>query len=278
MTLALGLRPMIHLRDIAVVYCNGLEALHGVSLAFTPGQFTVLLGPSGAGKSTLLRCLNLLVRPTRGQVVVDGLGELAGGRTLRAHRRRTGMVFQHHHLIGRQTALQNVLMGRLGYHSAWRTLFPLPAAEQRIGLECLERVGLLGKALERAEHLSGGERQRVGIARALAQQPRLVLADEPVASLDPATARQVLGLLRRVCAEDRLTAVISLHQVELARDYADRVVGIRQGRLVFDGPPGRLPDALAAIYPTLEPGERGAARANGAALLTPLPSPSEPRR
>jgi phosphonate transport system ATP-binding protein len=249
---------MIQLHDIAVVYPGGQEALRAVWLRFRPGQFTVLLGPSGAGKSTLLRCLNLLVRPTRGRVTATDLGDLTARRVLRRHRRRTGMIFQQHHLIGRQTALQNTLAGRLGYHPAWRTLFPLPAGECRLALQCLERVGLLHKALERAENLSGGEQQRVGIARALAQQPRLILADEPVASLDPATAQRVLGLLHRVCKEDGLTAVVSLHQFDLARAYADRVVGIRQGSVVFDGPPDQLaPAALDAIYQPAQPAANG---------------------
>jgi phosphonate transport system ATP-binding protein len=162
------------------------------------------------------------------------------------------MVFQHHQLILRYPALQNVLMGRLGYHPFWRTLFPLAKSERRIPLECLDRVGLLHKALERAENLSGGERQRVGIARALAQQPRLILADEPVASLDPGTAHKILGLLHQVCKEDGITAVVSLHQVELARAYADRIIGLNRGRVVFDGTPGELrPEVCGHIYAPL---------------------------
>ena len=178
------------------------------------------------------------------------------------------MIFQHHHLIGRHTALQNVLTSRLGHHPAWRTLFPLPAAERRFTLACLDRVGLLDKALQRAETLSGGERQRVGVARALAQQPRLILADEPVASLDPTAAERVLGLLRRVCREDGITAVVSLHQLGLARTFADRIVGLSGGRPVFDGPTDQLDaGALAAVYPAapqVAPPRLG--RANGVAV------------
>jgi phosphonate transport system ATP-binding protein len=245
---------MIQLRDVTITYANGVSALQSATVEFFQGQFTVLIGPSGAGKSTLLRTLNLLTPPTNGSVQVRGMGELSCRRALRQHRRRTGMIFQHHHLIGRHTALQNVLMGRLGYHSVWRALLPLPRAERRMALECLDRVGLLHKALERAENLSGGEQQRVGIARALVQGPRLILADEPVASLDPATAQRALGLLHRICKEDGLTAVVSLHQLELARAFADRVLGINRGRIVFDGAPGWLhPSALADIFPTLGP-------------------------
>ncbi len=240
---------MIEVCDVWVRYPSGLTALAGVDLTYQRGQFTVLIGPSGAGKSTLLRCMNLLTRPTHGTVRVDGLGELTRRSIIREHRRHTGMIFQQHHLIGRHTALQNVLAGRLGFHPWWRTLWPLPRAEQRMALECLERVGLLARALQRAENLSGGEQQRVGIARALAQQPRLLLADEPVASLDPATADRVLGLLHRICKEDGITCIVSLHQLDLAQAYAERVVGLNRGRVVFDGPATELSPALiASIY------------------------------
>jgi phosphonate transport system ATP-binding protein len=196
---------------------------------------TVLLGRSGAGKSTLLRCLNMLQRPTAGCIRVHGVGDLAAAPNLRAYRRQTGMVFQLHHLIGRQAALQNVLMGRLAYHSTFRSLFPLPAKDIGAAMECLERVGLADKALKRVDQLSGGERQRVGIARALAQRPRILLADEPVASLDPATSESIMELLRRISQEDRLTVVFSLHQIELACRYGERVVGLANGLVVFDG-------------------------------------------
>jgi phosphonate transport system ATP-binding protein len=243
---------MIELRDASVIYPNGQAALRDCSLAFVRGQFTVLLGPSGAGKSTLLGCLNLLRQSTQGTVHTEDLGTIKHRRSLRAHRRRTGMIFQHHHLLLRYSALQNVLMGRLGYHPFWRTLFPLAKSEQRIALECLDRVGLSHKALERVENLSGGERQRVGIARALAQKPRLILADEPVASLDPGTAHKILGLLHQVCKEDGITTVVSLHQVELACAYADRIIGLNRGRVVFDGAPGELrPEVRNQIYAPL---------------------------
>jgi phosphonate transport system ATP-binding protein len=174
---------------------------------------------------------------------------LRRGPVLQAHRRATGMIFQQHQLIGRQSALANVLLGRIGYHPAWRTLFSLPRAERQRALECLERVGLLPKAQERVDRLSGGQQQRVGIARALAQQPRLMLADEPVASLDPTTAHRVLTQLKRIGAEDGITTVVSLHQVELARAFADRVIGLAHGRVVFDGAPQALSDAvLRSIY------------------------------
>lgn len=239
---------MIRLEDVSVAF-SGLQALCPTSLEFRRGEFAVLLGASGAGKSTLLRCLNLLNRPRTGKVVTADLGDLGNPQSLHEHRKRTAFIFQQHQLIGHNTALANVLVGRLGYHPTWRTLLPLPRAERQIALESLARVDLLHKALERVDRLSGGQQQRVGIARALAQSPRLVLADEPVASLDPATADKVLALLRRICDEDRITSVVSLHQLEFARTYADRVVGLAHGRVVFDGPPSELTDAaLSAIY------------------------------
>lgn len=238
---------MIQMHEVHVTFPGGTTALHPTSLHFQRGEFTVLLGASGAGKSTLLRCLNQLTPSSGGSITVKGLGILDDRRRLHEHRKHTGMIFQQHQLIGRQSALANVLLGRIGYHAAWRSLFPLPRAERRIALECLERIGLLHKALERADRLSGGQQQRVGIARALAQRPRLMLADEPVASLDPATAHDVLAQLRRIGHEDGITTVVSLHQVDLAQTYADRIIGLAQGRVVFDGPPAELTPAMQRI-------------------------------
>jgi len=235
---------VIELKNVSVRYGADAIGLHPTSLSFKRGEFNVLLGASGAGKSTLLRCLNMLTRPTTGSIHVQDVGVIDSTAALRLHRRRTGMIFQQHQLIRRHTALQNVLLGRIGYHSTLRSLFPLPRTEQHIALECLERVGLLDKATERVDRLSGGQLQRVGIARALAQQPRLMLADEPVASLDPATSRRVLSQLKRICLEDGITTVVSLHQVDLAREFADRIIAIAHGRVVFDGAPNELSDAL----------------------------------
>lgn len=243
-----GAEPAICLVDAAVTYPNGVRALLPTTLAFARGTFTVLLGPSGAGKSTLLRSLNGLVPLSSGAVIAEGIGRLEA-RTLRGHRRRTGMVFQQHQLIGRLSALANVLIGRLGHHGALRTLLPFAAAEKRQALAALARVGLLEVALRRVDQLSGGQQQRVGIARALVQAPTLVLADEPVASLDPATAERVLGLLHGICRQDGLSAIVSLHQVGLARRFADRIVGITGGMAVFDGPPEALDEsAIHRIY------------------------------
>jgi phosphonate transport system ATP-binding protein len=240
---------MIQVRDVAVVYPGGVRALAPTSLRFAPGAFTVLLGASGAGKSTLLRCLNGLVRPSSGRVL-DGAGaDLLARRALRAHRRTTGMIFQQHQLIGRLSVLDNVLTGRLGFHGALRTLLPFSLDERRLALAAIERVGLIDMALRRADRLSGGQQQRVGIARALVQSPRLILADEPVASLDPKSAERVLGLLHRICKDDGLTAIVSLHQLEFARRFADRIVALAGGAVVFDGPPGALgPREVERIY------------------------------
>lgn len=245
---------MLEISNARVVYpgrdgSDGVEAVKPTSLRFEEGSFTVLLGPSGAGKSTLLRSMNGLVPLTEGEVRTAASGRIVSSRQWRDHRRQTAMVFQHHQLIGRLTVLRNVLIGRLGYHSTWRTLWPLPVEDKRIALMTLDRVGLDSMALRRVDSLSGGQQQRVGIARAIAQQPVIVLADEPVASLDPATASKVLGLLQGICREDGITAVVSLHQVNLAREFADRIVGITAGTVVFDGAPNQLTEGhMKRIY------------------------------
>jgi phosphonate transport system ATP-binding protein len=242
---------MIQVSELDVVYVNGTRALAPTSVSFGAGQFTVLLGASGAGKSTLLRALNGLVPPTHGEVRVDGIGALSGRKAIRSHRRRTGMVFQQHQLIGRLTVLANVLIGRLGYHSSLRTLLPFSVAEKQLALDAIDRVGLLDYALRRADQLSGGQQQRVGIARALVQEPNLILADEPVASLDPASAGRVLGLLHKICKDDGIAAIVSLHQLEFAKRYADRIIALAAGHVVFDGPPSRLGKGeIALIYGT----------------------------
>jgi phosphonate transport system ATP-binding protein len=239
---------IISLDQVSVTFPGGVRALTPTSLSFHRGGFTVLLGCSGAGKSTLLRTLNFLQRPTTGRIVADGLPSNPSPADIIRHRRRTGMIFQQHQLIPNRSALRNVLTGRLGHHGFFRSLL-LPAADRRIALACLDRVGLLGKALQRTDQLSGGEQQRVGIARALAQQPRLILADEPVASLDPARSFQLLTLLREISDESGIATVVSLHQVALARRFADRVIGLRNGAVVFDGPPRSLSQsALLSIY------------------------------
>jgi phosphonate transport system ATP-binding protein len=239
---------MIHVSGLSVEY-SALRALDSVTLSFRQREFTVLLGRSGAGKSTLLRCLNYLQRPTRGTVEVAGIGPLNDQRNLRRHRRQTGTVFQLHHLLGCRTALQNVLCGRLGHCSLVRSLLPPAKADVDIALMCLECVGLLDKSGTRVDQLSGGERQRVGIARALCQQPTVILADEPVASLDPVTGESIMALLCRICRAQGLTLIMSLHQLEFARRHGERIIGLSQGRVVFDGPACGLGDEdMQTIY------------------------------
>jgi len=241
--------PFLTVRAVEVVYSNSTVALKPCHLDFSDNEVTVLLGPSGAGKSTLLRTLNCLVMPSKGSVLVRDLGELKSRKVVRRHRLRTGMVFQQHQLIARLSALENVLLSRIGNYSFLRSLVPLPKSERMWALECLERVGLTDKALERCDALSGGQQQRVGIARAIAQRPDLILADEPVASLDPASSEHVLSTLREISRQDGIPAVVSLHQLEYARMFADRIVGLAKGEVVFDGPPRDLDDAaLEKIY------------------------------
>ena len=253
--------PIVTLDQVGVTYPNGVVALESVSLTINRGEFAVLLGLSGAGKSTLLRTINYLHVPTQGTITVEGLGTLSQqsptrstskapqDTMLRSHRQQTGMIFQQHQLLDRHSALQNVLMGRLGYHSFWRSLLPLPEADQRIALTCLDRVGLIDKAMTPVNALSGGQKQRVGIARALAQQPQLMLADEPIASLDPTSSHKVLSLLRNICKADGIATLLSLHQVEFAKEYGDRIIGLAHGRIIFDGPPTALRQQdLTQIY------------------------------
>jgi phosphonate transport system ATP-binding protein len=242
-------QSILSIDNLGITYPGGIEALRTTSINFQRGEFNVLLGLSGAGKSSLLRALNHLVKPTSGKVISAEFGVLDNQCTLRRHRRKTAMVFQHHQLILRHSALQNVLMGRLGYHSFLRSLMPMPKIDLELALHCLDRVGLADKAMTRVDQLSGGQQQRVGIARALAQQPTIILADEPVASLDPATSEKVLSQLKHICSEDGITAVVSLHQLEYAKRFADRIIGLANAKVVFDAAPQQLDEKqLALIY------------------------------
>lgn len=227
---------------------NGFEALKGVSADIAPGSFTVILGPSGAGKSTLLRLINGLETSTGGSVRIAG--ETLGKANLRKVRSRVAMVFQQFNLVERLSVATNVLTGRLAHRSWVGSVFYLFRNEDMdIVREVLARVGLTEKAWSRADKLSGGQRQRVGIARALAQRPKVILADEPVASLDPVSSEEIMGLLREICDRDGITVVVNLHQVDVAKRFADRIIGMNSGRVVFDGTPAELsPQALRTIY------------------------------
>jgi phosphonate transport system ATP-binding protein len=217
-------------------YSGGVQALRDVNLEINKGEFVVLLGPSGAGKSTLLRCINGLVKPTAGQVWVNGVQVGAeSGRSLRRLRRQIGMIFQQFNLVKRLLVLDNVLCGRLAYTTLWGSCCRFfPRRDVELAVSCLERVGLRDKAYQRADQLSGGQQQRVGIARALVQQPAVLLADEPVASLDPRSSRTVMETLWEINRQDHITVIVSLHDVDLAMEFARRVVGIRDGSVVMD--------------------------------------------
>jgi phosphonate transport system ATP-binding protein len=230
-------------------------ALDRVSFEVAAGEFVAVLGPSGAGKTTLFRCLTRLVAPDGGAVFVRGrpLHTLHGQRR-RAARREIGLIFQQFNLIRRMSAVENVLAGRLGHAPTWRVLLRrFSRADRQIALAALDRVGLLAQAGQRADSLSGGQQQRVAIARVLAQQSRLILADEPVASLDPESAASVLGTLREIARERGIAVLCSLHQVDLAAQFADRVIGLHGGRLVADLPAERLGAAERARIYRAEP-------------------------
>src|SRR5688500_11458036 len=239
---------MISIRGLSKTYTGGVRALNNVSIDVAPGEFLVILGPSGAGKSTLMRCINRLVEPSEGSVFFEGSD--TASRNRRAIRGQLGMVFQQFSLVKRLSGLTNVMTGRLGYRSVWRSLFySFPESDKRIAIECLARVNMEHKAFQRADTLSGGEQQRVAIARALAQEPKVILADEPVASLDPKIARQVLGYLRESARDLGITVLCNLHQVDYAKEFAERVVGMSRGAVVFDGPAAELTeDILHRIY------------------------------
>lgn len=211
-----------------------VSALKDVNLEVEKGEFVILLGASGAGKSTLLRCVNGLIPPGSGTVTVGGLS-VSDSDELAAIRKRTGMIFQQYNLIHRLNVIHNVLCGRLADCGTLTSILRLfPRHDVDIAMNCLSRVGLADKAYVRTDRLSGGQQQRVGIARALAQQPDIILADEPVSSLDPRSARLVLDTLKRICREDGITVLVSLHNTQLAREFGQRVIGMKQGRIVFD--------------------------------------------
>ncbi|EAU41546.1 PHOSPHONATES TRANSPORT SYSTEM [Fulvimarina pelagi HTCC2506] len=242
---------MLRIEGLTKTYKTGDTALRGVSLEVPTGQILGLIGPSGAGKSTLIRCVNRLVEPSSGSIMLGDI-DLAGlnRAELRRQRRRIGMIFQEYALVERLTLMENVLSGRLGYVSFWRSLLRrFPGKDIQRAYQLLDRVGLIDHVDKRADALSGGQRQRVGIARALAQEPELLLVDEPTASLDPKTSRQIMRLLTEICAERDLPAVVNIHDVPLAKQFMQRIVGLRAGEIVFDGPPSDLTEsALTTIY------------------------------
>jgi phosphonate transport system ATP-binding protein len=246
-----GTRRMLRIKGLSKRYRTGDLALKGIDLEVPDGQVMALIGPSGAGKSTVIRCINRLVAPTAGSIALNDT-EITGlgSADLRRVRRRLGMIFQEYALVERLTVMENVLSGRLGYVGFWQSwLRRFPQSDIEEAFRLLQRVGLDQMADKRADELSGGQRQRVGICRALIQNPELLLVDEPTASLDPKTSRQIMRLIKELCAERKLSAIINIHDVMLAQMFAERIVGLRLGEIVYDGPPNELtPAVLTSIY------------------------------
>src|SRR5947209_16100161 len=242
---------MLRIRGLTKRYRTGEVALKAVSLEVPDSQVMALIGPSGAGKSTFIRCVNRLVEPTAGTITLNNTEITTLGRSdLRRARRRLGMIFQEYALVERLTVMENVLSGRLGYVGFWQSWFRrFPRTDLDEAFRLLARVGLDQIADKRADELSGGQRQRVGICRALIQAPELLLVDEPTASLDPRTSRQIMRLIKELCAERKLSAIINIHDVMLAQMFAERIVGLQLGEIVYDGPPtGLTADVLTKIY------------------------------
>lgn len=247
---------MLTVSELRKTYPTGDEALKGVTLSVEGSETVAMIGPSGAGKSTFIRCVNRLTEPTAGTVELDGADLTAlDDDALRAARRDIGMIFQEYNLVERLTVMENVLTGRLGYVSAWaafRRNFPPDAIER--AYEILDRVGLGEMADKRVDELSGGQRQRVGIARAVIQEPKILLVDEPTSSLDPETSETVMRLLTEIAAEREVPVLINIHEVELAIEHADRIVGLHDGELVFEGTPDDLDKrGLDTVYRGADP-------------------------
>ncbi|KAB7669381.1 phosphonate ABC transporter ATP-binding protein [Bacillus sp. B1-b2] len=242
---------MIQFKNVTKVYPNGTKGLNDINITINEGEFVVIVGLSGAGKSTFLRSINRLHEISEGEILIDGKSITAAkGAGLRKIRRDIGMIFQSFNLVKRSSVLKNVLSGRVGYHSTMKTILGLfPKEDVTLSLRALERVNILEKAYSRADELSGGQQQRVSIARALAQEAQIILADEPVASLDPLTTKQVMDDLKRINEEDGITTIVNLHFVDLARQYATRIIGLRAGEVVFDGPVHEATDEVfSQIY------------------------------
>ncbi|MCL1799870.1 MAG: phosphonate ABC transporter ATP-binding protein [Promicromonosporaceae bacterium] len=248
-----SLETVLSVRDVSKTYPNGTRALRNVSFEVRRGEFVVIIGPSGAGKSTLMRSLNRLVEVTEGVIDVEGQDlTRASGRKLRAVRRRVAMVFQHANLVGRLTVLQNVLHGRIGHMSTLRGMFGrYPEADKRTAVELLQEIDLGEHMYNRASELSGGQKQRVGIARAIIQDPAVLLCDEPIASLDPSVSKVIMDMIYQMTAERGITTIVNLHQIDVALRYATRIIGMHKGEIVFDGTPSELTrETIELIYDT----------------------------
>ena len=228
---------MLEIRHLTKVYDDGTVALKDVSFSVPDGEFLVVIGLSGSGKSTLLRCINRLIDPTEGEIIWNGVN-ITGlkGEELRKIRRQIGMIFQHFNLVKRSSVLKNVLAGRLGYTSSWNSLFGrFSSGDQNKAWQAMARLGIESQAYKRADELSGGQQQRVGVARALMMEPKMILADEPVASLDPVLAHSILQYLEMLNQEDEMTIICSLHYLDLVQRYSTQVIGLREGEIVYQG-------------------------------------------
>lgn len=247
-------QPMIQLKNVTKVYPNGTRGLNNLNLEINKGEFVVVVGLSGAGKSTLLRSINRLQDISEGDILIDGQSIThAKGKALRNIRRDIGMIFQNFNLVKRSSVLRNVLTGKVGYYSAWKSTFNLFSAEDKQkAYEALQQVDLADKVYVRADQLSGGQQQRVSIARVLTQNPKIILADEPTASLDPKTAKSVMQYLKMLNQEYGMTVVANLHSVELAREFGDRVLGVKSGEIIYDG---KMSETPAAVFEKIYNGQ-----------------------
>lgn len=247
-------QPMIQLKNVTKVYPNGTRGLNNINLEINKGEFVVVVGLSGAGKSTLLRSINRLQDISEGDILIDGQSIThAKGKALRNIRRDIGMIFQNFNLVKRSSVLRNVLTGKVGYYSAWKSTFNLFSADDKQkAYEALQQVDLADKVYVRADQLSGGQQQRVSIARVLTQNPKIILADEPTASLDPKTAKSVMQYLKMLNQEYGMTVVANLHSVELAREFGDRVLGVKSGEIIYDG---KMSETPAAVFEKIYNGQ-----------------------
>lgn len=236
-------QPILSIQNLNKIYPNGVQALKNVNLSVESGEFLIIIGLSGSGKSTLLRCINRLIDPTSGKIVFNGqdVAQIQNSKSIRSLRKNIGMIFQNFNLIGRSTVLKNVLMGRLGFKESMFGLFNLD--DKKKAHEYLKLVGIDDKSKIRADQLSGGQQQRVAIARTLMQEPQVLLADEPVASLDPATCHIIMDYLKKINQELGLTVICNLHFLSLVRQYATRVIALKDGEIVYQGPPSEINEA-----------------------------------
>jgi phosphonate transport system ATP-binding protein len=233
---------LLKVKNLEKTYNKGVTALAGVSFGADSGELIAIIGPSGSGKSTLLRCINRMIEPSAGEILIKKLDVRAlGKKELRELRSRIGMIFQHYNLVNRLSVLENVLHGLLGRMSSIDGVFSRYSHEaKKNALEILERLGLNDQAYKRCDELSGGQKQRVGIARALIQHPELILCDEPIASLDPSSAKVIMDYLKRISREFDIAVIVNLHQVEVAKKYADRIIGLNSGKIIYEGKPSDL--------------------------------------